>query len=103
MPTPLGWGYYLQNPSTGKPVEFDDCQQTTGIVHLLANLKIQKFIIKQLWDQALDQVQASGSRHVRWYIAERKTADFVRELFRDDPRDRGKIEITYAPMPGSDQ
>jgi hypothetical protein len=111
MPTPLGWGYYLQNPSTGKPVEFDDCQQTTGIVldykhrywHLLTNLKIQEFIIEQLWDQALDQVRASGSRHVRWYIAERKTADFVRDLFRDDPKGRGKIEIIYAPMPGSDQ
>lgn len=71
--------------------------------HLLTNLKIQKFIIEQLWDQALDQVQASGSRHVRWYIAERKTADFVGDLFRDDPQGRGKIEIIYAPMPGSDQ
>ena len=30
MPTPLGFGYYLPNLSTGKAVEFDDCQQTTG-------------------------------------------------------------------------
>ena len=30
MPTPLGLGYYLPNPSTGEAVEFDDCQQTTG-------------------------------------------------------------------------
>jgi hypothetical protein len=27
MPTPLGSAYYLPNPSTGKAVEFDDCEQ----------------------------------------------------------------------------
>jgi len=57
MPTPLGFGYYLPNLSTGKAVEFDDCQQTTGRMidykdrywKTLSDLDIQKFFIKQLW------------------------------------------------------
>lgn len=30
VPTPLGWGYYLMDPSARKAVEFDDCQQESG-------------------------------------------------------------------------
>jgi hypothetical protein len=66
MPTPLGFGYYLPDLSTGKAVEFDDCQQTTGRMidykdrywKTLSDLDIQKFFIKQLWEQAERQVQA---------------------------------------------
>jgi hypothetical protein len=92
MPTPLGFGYYLPNQSTGKAVEFDDCQQTTGRMidykdrywKTLSDLDIQKFFIKQLWEQAERQVQAAGDRQVRWYFSEKKAVDFVRDLFEGD-------------------
>jgi hypothetical protein len=106
MPTPLGWGYYLVNPSTGKAVEFDDCQQKTGIVidykdrywRMLSDLGLQRFIIKNLWNQAESQVQAAGSRPIRWYFSEKQAADYIRDLFRDDPV-RGSIDIVHVPMP----
>jgi len=108
MPTPLGFGYYLPNLSTGKAVEFDDCQQTTGRMidykdrywKTLSDLDIQKFFIKQLWEQAERQVQAAGDRQVRWYFSEKKAVDFVRDLFEGDPV-RGRVEIVHVPMPES--
>jgi hypothetical protein len=108
IPTPLGWGYYLMNPSTGKPVEFDDCQQKTGIVmdykdrywKLLSDPDTQGFTIGKLWKQALNQVQAAGGRAIRWYFSEKQAADYVRDRFRDDP-DRGRIDIVHVLMPVS--
>jgi hypothetical protein len=108
MPTPLGFGYYLTDPSTDKPVEFDDCQQMTGIMvdykhrywMLLSNPKTQWFTIEKLWKQALDQVYAAGERKIRWYFAERKAADYVRDLFNED-HDRRRIDIVHEPMPES--
>jgi hypothetical protein len=108
MPTPLGFGYYLPNPTTGKAVEFDDCQQTTGRVvdykdrywKMLSDLGIQQFLIDDFWDQAERQVQAAGDRPVRWYFSEEQAADFIRNLFRRDPI-RSRIEIVHVPMPES--
>jgi hypothetical protein len=108
MPTPLGLAYYLPNRSTGKAVEFDDCQQKTGVVidykdrywKTLSNLGIQRFFIEDLWEQAERQVRAAGDRPIRWYFSEKKAADFVRDLFEGD-RVRGRIEIVHVPMPES--
>ena len=108
MPTPLGFAYYLPNLSTGRAVEFDDCQQMTGRMidykdrywKTLSNLDIQRFFIRQLWEQAERQVAAAGDRPIRWYFSERKAADFVRDLFEGDPI-RGRIEIVHVPMPES--
>jgi hypothetical protein len=106
MPTPLGWGYYLVNPSTGKAVEFDDCEQKTGIMidykdrywKMLSDLDLQSFIIKNLWDQAESQVGAAGSRPIRWYFSEKQAAEYVHALFDLDPV-RGHIDIVHVPMP----
>jgi hypothetical protein len=107
MPTPLGFAYYLPNPSTGKATEFDDCQQTTGIMieykdqywELLTS-DISEIIIGKLKNQALRQIAAAGSRAIRWYFAENQAADFVRKLFEDD-RDIGhRIDVEYRPFPG---
>ena len=106
MPTPLGFGYYLMNPSAGKPVEFDDCQQMTGIMvdykdrywKLLSDPDTQGFTIRKLWKQALNQVQAAGGRAIHWYFSEKQAADYVRELFRGD-RARDRIDIVHVPMP----
>jgi hypothetical protein len=103
----LGFGYYLVNPSR-EPVEFDDCQQMSGIMvdykhrywKLLSDPDTQWFTIKKLWKQALDQVQAAGGRGVRWYFAERKAADYVRDLFNED-HNRRRIDIVHEPMPES--
>jgi hypothetical protein len=108
MPTPLGWGYYLVNPSTDKRIEFDDCQQNTGIMidykdrywMMLSDPGLQGFFIEYFQDRALSQVLAAGGRPVRWYFSEKQTADFVRDLFSRDPF-RSRIEIVHVPMPGS--
>lgn len=108
MPTPLGFAYYLPNLSTGKAVEFDDCQQTTGRMidykdrywKMLSDLGIQQFLIAQLWKQAEEQVAAAGDRPIRWYFSEEKAADYIRDLFSGDPI-RGRIEIVHVPMPES--
>jgi hypothetical protein len=45
-------------------------------------------------------VEAAGGRAIRWYFAEKKAADYIRELF-DGDLDRGRIDIVHAPMPES--
>ena len=67
---------------------------------VLSDLRIQRFFIEQLWEQAERQVQSAGDRPVRWYFSEKKAADFVRLLFEGDLV-RGRIDIVYAPMPES--
>jgi len=67
---------------------------------LLSDLRIQRFFIEDLWGQAERQVEAAGERRIRWYFSEKKAADYVRDLFRDDPI-RDRIDIVHAPMPES--
>ena len=67
---------------------------------MLSDLRLQKFIIEDLWDEAERQVLAAGSRPVRWYFSEEQAADHIRELFKGDAV-RGHIDIVYAPMPES--
>jgi hypothetical protein len=107
MPTPLGLAYYLPDRSTGEAVEFDDCQQRTGIMieykdrywELLTS-DIKEIIIEKLKKQALRQIDAAGSRAIRWYFAEKQAADFVRKLFEDDRDIRHRIDVEYKPFPG---
>ena len=108
MPTPLGFGYYLKIPdSGGKSVEFDDCQHVTGTMmdykdrywKLLSDPDTQRFTIRKLWKQALDQVHAAADREIRWYFSEKNAADYVRELFSGDRDGRGRIKIFHVPMP----
>jgi hypothetical protein len=107
MPTPLGLAYYLLNPSTGRAVEFDDREQTTGTMidykdqywELLTS-DISEFIIAKLKKEALRQIAAAGPRGIRWYFSEKEAADFVRDLFRDDPNIRNRIVIEDRPFPG---
>jgi hypothetical protein len=108
MPTPLGLAYYLPNPFTGQAVEFDDCEQKTGTMidykdqywELLTS-GIGAIIVDKLRKQALDQISAAGSRAIRWYFAEKEAADFVRDLFRNDPNIRGRILIEDRLFLGS--
>ena len=80
MPTPLGSAYYLPNPSTGKAVEFDDCEQKSGTMvdykdrywDMLRKPGISKLVMDDLLVQALRQISAAGQRPVRWYFAEKK-------------------------------
>ena len=80
MPTPLGSAYYLPNPSTGKAVEFDDCEQKSRTMvdykdrywDMLRKPGISKLVMDDLPVQALRQISAAGQRPVRWYFAEKK-------------------------------
>jgi hypothetical protein len=108
MPTPLGLGYKLMSPSTGEAVEFDDCEQRSGTMidykdqywELLTS-GIREFVVENLKKQALRQIEAAGARAIRGYFAEKETADFVRELFDNDPNIRGAIVIEHRPFPGN--
>ena len=108
MPTPLGLAYYLTNPGTGKAVEFDDCEQKTGTMidykdqywELLTS-GIRGFIIDDLKRQALDQINAAGTRKIIWYFSEKEAADFVRSQFYFDKSIRNRIEIRNVPFQGT--
>jgi hypothetical protein len=108
MPTPLGMAYYLPKRFSGEAVEFDDCEQKTGIMidykhrywKILSEDGIQQFVIDDLKKRSLGQIAAAGSRGIRWYFAEKEAADFVRRQFYFDSRIRRRIDIQYRPFPG---
>jgi len=108
MPTPLGLAYYLPDPA-GKAVQFDDCEQKSGTMidykdkywDMLRKPGISEFVMDDFIDQALRQMSAARQRPIRWYFSEKEAADFVRDLFRDDPNIRGRIVIEDRPFPGS--
>ena len=108
MPTPLGSAYYLPNPSTGKAVEFDDCEQKTRTMvdykdrywDMLRKPGISELVMDDLLVQALRQMSAAGQRPIRWYFAEKEAADFVRVQFYFNRYIRDRIDIEFRPFPG---
>jgi hypothetical protein len=111
MPTPLGFAYYLTDPVTGKPVEFDDCKQMNGTMvdykdkywDMLSKLGISEVIMGDFTDQALRQIRAAGQRRIRWYFSEKEAADFVRVQFYFNRYIRNRIEIEDRSFPGGQQ
>jgi hypothetical protein len=105
--TPRYWGFQLLNPGTGKPVHFDDCQHSTGMMveakgpgytNLLAKPWGPDSISRQWATQSFSQILSAGDRPIRWYFAERGAADFARNLFRDlGYGDR--IDVEWRPWP----
>jgi len=106
-PTPSGFAYYLPNPEKGnKPVAYDDCKKTTGMLaeikgpgyaKLLKYAWGRKSLTKQFLDQSGRQVAARGWRDLRWYFAEPEVAEFARKLFKNAGGGREAIEIKDQP------
>lgn len=104
-PTPPYMGYKL--PNGGKWVSFDDCEHSTGTMVEIKdgyagflNSDWGKTFLEALFlKQATDQIQAAGTRPVRWYFSQEQVADFAEEIFDDDP-DLQNIEIIDKPWPG---
>ncbi len=59
---------------------------------------------KQLFEQmflqqAMDQIQAAGTRPVRWYFSQKQVADYAEEIFSKDDALQN-IEVIFEPWPG---
>ncbi len=93
----------------GKPVSFDDCKKTNGILFELKGEGLAKltqdlpeFMAENFKDQATRQVAASGGRPVVWIFAEKEAALFARKLF-DETKGLEGITVGYVPCKRSGQ
>jgi hypothetical protein len=101
-PTPSGFVYYFPNPDDGRPVSYDDCQETTGFMFEIKGEGIAKLTIdlpsvmqKKYLKQAGRQFAASGGRPIVWIFAEEEAARFARTLF--DESGLESITVGYIP------
>jgi hypothetical protein len=108
-PTPRYWGFQLPNLGpTGGLVYFDDCEHSTGAMietkdEYAWSLTFPQGMQSVAYDflaESKRQVDAAGTRAVRWYFSEQETADFAKELFRDMDDGRETIKIVPQPWPG---
>jgi hypothetical protein len=108
-PTPRGMGYQLANPDTGRLVYYDDCEHSTGVMieakdgyaGVLSFHQGEDSIRKEWLDESARQIAAANGRPIRWYFAEPEAAEFAKELFKGDGRE--KIELVVLPWPGKKQ
>lgn len=107
-PTPRYWGFQLPNPgSTGDLVHYDDCEHSTGTMidakdrysGLLSFENGIQSVAKQFLAESKRQVDAAGTREVRWYFSEEGTADFAQALFTAMDKGRERIKIVWLPWP----
>lgn len=91
-PLPPGLAFSLVNPTTGRPVVFDDCRESDGAMieakgHYedMLSSKWGRDKLAEDWpNQAKRQILASGGRTVEWYFHEQSAADYARDLFEED-------------------
>jgi hypothetical protein len=106
-PTPYGFGIALLNPTDGRYVVFDDCEQVTGAMIDYKGTGYQammekksdypwKGVVERALRQAERQLGAARGREVRWYFAEKPVADFFREQFKNK---LWNITVIWAPLP----
>jgi hypothetical protein len=108
-PTPRYWGFQLPNLGpTGGLVYFDDCEHSTGTMieakdEYAWSLTFPEGMQSVAYDflaESKRQVDAAGTRGVRWYFSEQETADFAKELFEKMDDGRATIKIVPLPWPG---
>jgi len=104
--TPRYWGFQLLNPTSGTFVYYDDCEHTTGTMvdakgpgyaDLLTYDKVKGSVAEKLLDESARQLEALGTRELRWYFAEPEAAVFVEELFSTADEGRERIEVRILP------
>ena len=107
-PTPSGYGYSFVNPTTGKPVVFDDCQRRSGALAEYKGKKYEQFLLDKMhpymWNgafnemikQAERQEAARDGRPIVWFFNSKIVKDFVQNIFKDEFPD---IQFVWLPMP----
>jgi hypothetical protein len=105
-PTPSYMGYVL--PNLTRMVSFDDCEHSTvtmveikdGYAEFLES-NWGKTLVEQMFvAQAMDQIQAAGTRPVRWYFSQKQVADYAEEIF-SKYNALQNIEVKFEPWLGS--
>jgi len=99
-------GYVLSNAV--RAVSFDDCEHSTGTmveikdgyVGFLESEWGKELLARKFLEQVRDQIQAAGTRPVRWYFSQKQVADYVREMFRTAEEGRENIKIIFEPWSG---
>lgn len=105
-PLPAGLAIKMMRPS-GKPVYFDDCQQSDGSLIEAKGLgysdamnsgKLFPWLgmYNDMMDQASRQLEAANGRPITWYFAEQDVADTMRAVFA---KKRPGISVIYLPPP----
>ena len=61
----------------------------------------RQFVAALFVKQATDQIEAAGTRPVRWYFSQEQVANYAKEVFIDAGRGLEKIQIRPEPWPGS--
>jgi hypothetical protein len=105
-PTPSYMGYELLNVS--RAVSFDDCEHSTGTMveikdgyaGFLESDWGRGLVAEMFVAQATDQIQAAGTRPVRWYFSQKQVADFAETIFSNPGAALQNIEIIFKPWPG---
>jgi hypothetical protein len=103
----------LFNPQSGKIVNFDDCQDSTGMMveikgryaFMLARDNLTKSMTAEFLDQADREVSANDFRNaqtgldtpVEWHFREKAVADFAWELFNRKSL-LPQIRVCYTPF-----
>jgi len=114
-PLPATLGYALWNPQSNKPVVFDHCQLTTGIMvdakghyeDVLTRLSKYEFFRDDFRKKTLRQAQAqidaadaNGGRPIEWYFYEETTMEYVRGIL--EPKGLiPRIQLIHADYPGN--
>ena len=57
------------------------------------------FIATMFVKQAMDQIQAAGTRRVRWCFSQEQVADYAEQVFADNGLQ--DIDVIFEPWPGS--
>ncbi len=105
-PTPPYMGYRL--PNAPSAVTFDDCEHSTvtmveikyGYAKFLESSWGRGLVERMFLKLALDQIQAAGTRSVRWYFSQEQVANYAEKIFRNADKGRENIEIIFEPWPG---
>ena len=102
-PTPPYMGYQLSKIAGA--VTFDDCEHSTGTMveikdgyaEFLESDWGRDLVKKRFLKQAFDQIQAAGTRPVRWYFSQKQVADYAGELFNKADNGLESIQIIFQP------
>ena len=104
-PLPAGLAFSLTDPATGKPVKYDDCRESDGMIEAKGHYEdvrekdfISDNIDKDWVKQATRQIDASGGREIEWYFHEQAAADVAEDLFKDNEKLK-RIKIFVSPYP----
>jgi hypothetical protein len=106
-PTPRGLAYVLLNHASGRPVYFDDCQRSSGVMvdakgpgyadHLTKMDWPGRGMAGDLMSQAQRQVDASEGRPIVWFFADKGAADVARDLLRRTGGGTERIRVVTLP------